>query len=205
MASDRCPRCAAEGFQSGETPCASCGWKDPILAPWVPYGWYQDPANPTNARWWNGAGLWTGRAWRGKGPKKPIPTEPPPGWIEPPPPPEIHEDGTKTCPQCAERVQVAALVCRFCGYRFDGKPPPVQPGETSTSGVAVPAFICSLLGLWIAGIPLGIHGQRQVDQSGGHKTGRGFATAGILLGVLGMIGTIILMVASQFPGEFVRA
>jgi len=28
------------------------------------------------------------------------------------------EDEEKTCPQCAERVKAAALVCRFCGYQF---------------------------------------------------------------------------------------
>lgn len=28
---------------------------------------------------------------------------------------------SKTCPECAETVQGAARVCRFCGYRFDGK------------------------------------------------------------------------------------
>lgn len=26
---------------------------------------------------------------------------------------------TKRCPDCAEAVQAAARVCRFCGYRFD--------------------------------------------------------------------------------------
>ena len=29
---------------------------------------------------------------------------------------------TKPCPECAERVQADAKVCRFCGYRFDKAP-----------------------------------------------------------------------------------
>jgi ribosomal protein L37AE/L43A len=118
---------------------------------------------------------------------------PRPGRV-PPPEPETHEDGTKTCPECAERVQGAALVCRFCGYRFAGRQQAAAPAEANTSGAAVAAFICSLVGLWVAGIPLGIHAQRQIDKSGGRKTGRGFATAGIILGVLGLIGTVVLII-----------
>jgi hypothetical protein len=30
------------------------------------------------------------------------------------------DEETKTCPDCAEQVKVAARVCRYCGYRFDG-------------------------------------------------------------------------------------
>lgn len=34
---------------------------------------------------------------------------------------------SKTCPRCAEAVQPAALVCRFCGYQFPPPPIPLPP------------------------------------------------------------------------------
>ena len=167
-----------------------------------PRGWYAMRDEPLKQQYWDGR-QWTGRPRKIERTTRPFP---PPERVmleegtkgaEPPSRPPVtrfHEDGTKTCPQCAEHVQAAALVCRFCGHRFDGKAPSVALGEISTSGVAVAAFICSLLGLWIAAIPLGVHAQHQIDESGGRKTGRGFATAGVVLGILGIIGTIILII-----------
>lgn len=35
---------------------------------------------------------------------------------------EQAASGMKTCPACAEQVQGAAQVCRFCGYSFVGPP-----------------------------------------------------------------------------------
>lgn len=33
---------------------------------------------------------------------------------------------TKICPQCAEQVKAAALICRFCRFEFGPMPPPGQ-------------------------------------------------------------------------------
>lgn len=174
-------------------------------------GWYADPAGVANARYFGV--VWTTHA-KDMPPQsiyripvsEPVPAAPPP---EPEPVIAGSVPGTKVCPRCAEEVKEAAAVCRFCRHEFNG-PAAVSNGPAvsaapvtaassqpstppTTSGAAIASFICSLLGLWIAGIPLGIHAQKTIDQSGGRITGRGFATAGVVLGILGIIGTIILV------------
>jgi hypothetical protein len=46
------------------------------------------------------------------------PTAPEEGPVETAAPPS-EDNGTKTCPDCAETVLAAAKVCRYCHYRFD--------------------------------------------------------------------------------------
>jgi len=67
-----------------------------------------------------------------------------------------------------------------------------RPVQT-TSMVAVAAFICAIVGIWIAAIPLGIHAQGEVDRSRGRLTGRGFASAAIVIGALEALITVVVV------------
>jgi hypothetical protein len=94
---------------------------------------------------------------------------------------------------------VATRVCRVCGNRFDTPHGRVRVAPRGVaphvSAAAVAAFACSMIGIWVVSIPLGLHARRAIDRSKGALTGRALGTAGVAVGLFDMIATVVLVIA----------
>ncbi len=120
----------------------------------------------------------------------------------------------RACPYCAEQIQDAAVVCRFCKSRLDGGPPepapPAAPGlgerlllPVGRSGWAIAAGYLGLFSLLLLPAPVAllvsiaaiVHLRRRPDL---HGWGR--AIFGLVLGVLGTV-LLVLMVAGALSGR----
>lgn len=71
----------------------------------------------------------------------------------------------------------------------------VAYGAARTSWAAVAALVFSLLGVWIVGLPLGLVARREIEESGGTRTGRGYATAAVVFGLIGLLVTVLAIAA----------
>jgi len=115
--------------------------------PYAPPGWYADPTNPGQQRYW------TGEAWAAPGP---------------PPPPYAQ-----------------------------GFPAYVVPRQT-TNGFAIASMILGIIWIyWIGSILALVFGyiaKRQIAASNGTEGGGGMATAGIVLGWIGVAALVALIV-----------
>lgn len=96
-----------------------------------------------------------------------------------------------------------------------GAPPPPPPppgtpwqpgppaGPARNNGMAIAALVCGIAGFLclipgILGIILGFVAKNQIRQSNGTQRGDGMATAGIVLGCIWVVLTIVLIATGGF-------
>ncbi len=75
---------------------------------------------------------------------------------------------------------------------------PAAPRPASTNGKAIASLIVAILLFGALGgivaLVLGYMAKNEIDRSGGTQSGRGLAIAGIVIGWLGVISTIIAII-----------
>ena len=115
----------------------------------------------------------------------------------------------KSCPYCSKQIQDAAIKCRFCQNWL--VPPPVyvaypvvprQPARR-TSGMAIASLVLGVLWMYwlgsILALVFGYLAKREIHESRDQLDGSGLATAGIVLGWIG-IGTLTFMIGILLLG-----
>lgn len=77
-----------------------------------------------------------------------------------------------------------------------------QPGQPKTIGIGIAGFIASLLGLLVAGLPLGVFaiiagsiGLGKIERNPGKYKGKGFATAALIIGLVDVVGVLIYLMS----------
>jgi hypothetical protein len=92
-------------------------------------------------------------------------------------------------------------------------PPPTvaytpAPPQQSTNGFAIASMVLGILWLWwigsILALVFGYKARNEIDASDGAQGGRGMATAGIILGWIGVGGTaliVLLIIVLQMLGN----
>jgi hypothetical protein len=140
----------------------------------------------------------------------------PSAWGGPPTPQQTQPVVNRQCQQCGWPTPAADPLCRNCGadarVGTGGPPPPgVRPAAggpaglrpyapvaaPSTNGMAVASLVLGILWIyWIGSVLALIFGyiaRQQIEQHQGMQGGRGMATAGIVLGWIG-VGFLVLFV-----------
>ena len=110
--------------------------------------------------------------------------------------------GYMACPDCHVAILLGTEICPAC--KAITTPDGLYHGPTSVAPGAVPALVMGIIGLFLFGVILGPiaiakgSSARKTVASDPRLTGSGLALAGIVLGVLDVIGwvTVIAMKAS---------
>jgi hypothetical protein len=132
----------------------------------------------------------------------------PSAWGGAPAPPRLQPAADRPCLQCGRPIPAVEPVCRHCGHdhRLRARPPvpgyaqPPVPGYAppATSGLAIASLVLGILWLYWVGSVLalvfGYMARQQIDRAQGAQGGRGLATAGIVLGWIGIGFLALFMV-----------
>ncbi len=99
------------------------------------------------------------------------------------------------CPHCGKETSADAVVCTGCGRALQALS---GYQARTTNGKAIASMILGLLWLWgvgsIIALVLGYASRRQIAESNGSQEGSGLAVAGIVLGWVGVAGTLLFIV-----------
>lgn len=107
------------------------------------------------------------------------------------------------CKNCGAEISDKSVVCPKCGVPVvDGPYPTQNPVQLAKAPNSISGFVCSLAGLFvpflglalsIVGLVLCSKGQEAVRKNPNAYSGTGFLTAGIILGIVGLLWAILLI------------
>jgi Domain of unknown function (DUF4190) len=140
----------------------------------------------------------------------------PSAWGGPPTPQQTQPVVNRQCQRCGWPTPAADPLCRNCGADARagavvppppgarpaaGGPPGLRPyapvAAPSTNGMAVASLVLGIVWIyWIGSVLALIFGyiaRQQIDRAQGMQQGRGMATAGIVLGWIG-VGFLVLFI-----------
>jgi len=156
------------------------------------------------------------RCWEGKAgcstagcvnaPLKRLDAQPQPGYGAPgymggpagaPPMVAALPPGLMRCPSCGNAIAIGSDICPMC--RAITSPDGIYHGPKITAPGATASLVCGIIGLFICGVILGIvaivkgNEAKRAIASDPTFGGGGMATAGIVLGILDLIGWAIIL------------
>lgn len=111
------------------------------------------------------------------------------------------------CVACGQQLADTAAVCPSCGTSVAGSHPLARAASSVSSwavaslalgvaGITALPLVGPILAIWFAG-----NADREIAEAGGTLSGKGFADAGRILGIVGLVlaGLFLLMLLFLLP------